>query len=311
MSPKFTFELELSAFSSQNLKNKMIAWLQEQDITSFVEGIADGLDLDFSLEDQDQLAKQSEQLMASSPISLFSFDKEYLEDIRQRALVQFPELESAIKFSLTQSWMDGWKDSFKPISTKSFYIYPPWDESLLPYGKHPIVIEPGMAFGTGQHATTRLCLNAFENLISNVDAPSARILDIGTGTGILAIAAKKTGIFQVEACDVEQDSIAATKENAQMNAVSLDRLWLGSADKSHGVYQIIFANILAPVILQLLETMSRHLDPKGFMILSGLLHTQKAEILEKAFSLGLVLEKEFSEDKDDWVALVVKKAPLQ
>jgi ribosomal protein L11 methyltransferase len=126
-------------------------------------------------------------------------------------------------------WLEGWKESFKPIETARFYIYPPWDDKNIPKGKIPLVVEPGMAFGTGQHATTQIVLHRLEALAAT-GAPlkSWRLMDVGTGTGILALAAMKIGFKSVAGSDIDPDAVSSAENNAKLNHLTLP-LWQGSS----------------------------------------------------------------------------------
>jgi ribosomal protein L11 methyltransferase len=133
------------------------------------------------------------------PVSVYKYSKELLEDLRSQVLRDFPEgLDVVIHSMETSEWLEGWKESFKPIETEKFYIYPPWDSQNIPKNKIPLVVEPGMAFGTGQHATTQVVLRRLEALAKN-GAPFKdwRLMDVGTGTGILALGAMKLGFKSV------------------------------------------------------------------------------------------------------------------
>ena len=162
-----------------------------------------------------------------------------------------------------------------------------------------------MAFGTGQHATTQLCLEALESL-SGQNARGA-LLDVGTGSGILAIAAQKLGFAPIDACDIDPDAMLALKENCGLNQTSGITTWHGSleptlADKQH-CYRVIVANILFPVLEELLPQLARLRHPQGVLLLSGILSEQKAAMRALCQQQGLHVLTEF--DREDWACLIV------
>jgi ribosomal protein L11 methyltransferase len=177
-------------------------------------------------------------------------------------------------------------------------IAPPWSEVSDKHDRLVIRIEPGMAFGTGTHETTRLCLNAIQKLFSG-----GSFLDVGTGTGILAIAAAK--LFpgaQIEACDTDAAAIEIAKENAAANGV-LDRIAfrVGSIDETTASADLVCANLTADVINQILSTLVSLTC--GKLVLSGILDTQLEMIEGRLVELGV---SEFETARDgEWIALVV------
>jgi ribosomal protein L11 methyltransferase len=176
-----------------------------------------------------------------------------------------------------------------------------------------------MAFGTGTHPTTQLCLGILENILEHKDrlitsqSPGLDMIDVGCGSGILSIAGIKLGVQRALGIDVDADAIKAACENAALNNVS-DRLELeiGSViDVRSGNYAIrraavVAANILAPVLVRLLgESLGDLLTPRGKLVLSGILSEQETEVLTAVSGYGLRLESRLQQD--DWVALVVSK----
>lgn len=209
-------------------------------------------------------------------------------------------------------WGEAWKVHFQPIPVgERLMIVPAWLEPDTA-GRIPIRIDPGMAFGTGTHPTTQLCLELIETIQKSVPDPGAtELIDVGCGSGILSIAAVKLGARRALGVDVDPDAVAAARENALINGVS-ERLELevGSlAEIQGGQFSLhkaplVLANILAPVIVQLLrEGLGDLLTPGGYLVLSGILEEQSQEI-ESALKInGLqLLEKRMIED---WVAFVL------
>ena len=302
--PELTFELKIClpvGNAKPDLKQQVCDWLVGHDVSGFVEGAVDDIDIDHCYENpsRDFYGELGGQKAA---LSVYSYDRPYLRDLESGLQNQFPDLSFEHLQMDSKIWMEGWKESFKPIRTQLFEIYPPWEK---PGGQatHPIEIEPGMAFGTGQHATTQLCLEALETFdFSELE----NVLDVGTGTGVLAIAAAKMGSKNILATDIEVDAVHAAKENARINAVDYEAR-RGSVPPcpDGGRYQLVIANILYVVLTSILEDLAQALASKGRMVLSGILPEQAPDMIGQAKSLGLKLIS--SQEKDGWVCLVLTK----
>jgi ribosomal protein L11 methyltransferase len=213
------------------------------------------------------------------------------------------------------NWAEAWKENFQPITVgKQIIIVPAWMETPDPR-RLPIKIDPGMAFGTGTHPTTQLCLEFLEDWISNIKDEHLSVIDLGCGSGILAIAALKFGAKHVLAVDIDEQAIKASKDNAKLNGVYKHlEVGLGSvAEIRNGIFTIrnaklIFANILAPVIIELLDQgLVDLLLPEGRMVLSGILDEQAAGVIEKLNQHGLKVNQ--TRSSGDWVALGVQNTP--
>jgi len=199
-----------------------------------------------------------------------------------------------------RDWMAEWKKHWKPTITGEFVVAPPWDESAYE-GKIIIRIEPGMAFGTGTHETTRLCLGAIEKLFR----PGMSFLDVGTGTGILAIAAAKIAGDNpacIEACDTDAEAVAIAVENAEINGVSTIEFHPGSLSEAADEFDFICANLTTDVILELLPALVG--KSRRFLVLSGIL----AEHLESVITAleGLGVRDCATETDGEWSAVTVR-----
>ena len=198
-----------------------------------------------------------------------------------------------------QDWLGEWKKSWQPVPVgKRFIIAPPWSEVAATADHVVVRIEPGMAFGTGTHETTRLCLRAIEKYFKG-----GRFLDVGTGTGILAIAAVKLCPgARIEACDTDADAVEIARGNASLNDVTgrID-FRAGSVDDQTHSADLVCANLTAPVIADLLPFLLE--ATCGRLILSGILDSQ-AEMIQSR--LGALGESSFECDQEgEWIALVV------
>ncbi len=210
-----------------------------------------------------------------------------------------------------QNWMEAWKSHYQPIPVgKKLIIVPVWMDSPEP-DRIPIKIDPGMAFGTGTHPTTQLCLElletVFENQSSIVNRQSS--IDIGCGSGILSVAALKLGAQRALGVDIDAAAIKNSRENADNNGVSSEAflLGLGSVDEvkagkfAFGQAPLVLANILAPVLIRLFEAgMADLIAPGGAIILSGILDHQADGVAQAAKKRGLALVEQ--RQMGDWVA---------
>ncbi len=199
-----------------------------------------------------------------------------------------------------EDWLGEWKKSWQPVAVgERFVIAPPWSEIDDARDRIVIRIEPGMAFGTGTHETTRLCLAAIEKYFAGES-----FLDVGTGTGILAIAAAK--LFpeaRIEACDTDDEAVAIAVENARLNDVAKRISFrVGSVEESTASAAVVCANLTADVTVPLLPLLIG--ATCGRLLLSGILETQLADVLTALRAKGITSEPEILQD-GEWVALVV------
>jgi len=197
-----------------------------------------------------------------------------------------------------RDWLEEWKQNWQPVEIGRFVIAPPWSNLDDVHDRLIIRIEPGMAFGTGTHETTRLCLQAIEKHFTG-----GSFLDVGTGTGILAIAAAK--LFpeaRIEACDTDEMAVAIARENAVANGVA-DQIDLraGSVEQSTASADLVCANLTADVITQILPSLVSLTC--GKLILSGILETQ-IEMVQAGLHDNGIDEFEIEQD-GEWVALIV------
>jgi ribosomal protein L11 methyltransferase len=207
-----------------------------------------------------------------------------------------------------RDWLAEWKKDWQPVEVGRFIVAPPWSEVTEPRlvgvatgsSKDRIVIriEPGMAFGTGTHETTRLCLKAIEKHFRG-----GSFLDVGTGTGILAIAAAKSfPDARVEACDVDAEAIEIARENARLNGVGGQISFrAGSIDEPSQSADLVCANLTAPVIVDLLPLLLG--ATCGRLVLSGILDSQLELVQSRLLELGAGSFETVSDG--EWIALVV------
>ncbi|HEX6183826.1 MAG TPA: 50S ribosomal protein L11 methyltransferase [Pyrinomonadaceae bacterium] len=197
-----------------------------------------------------------------------------------------------------RDWLAEWKRSWKPTEVGRFVVAPPWSDVPEGGGRICIRVEPGMAFGTGTHETTRLCLAAIERHFGG-----GSFLDVGTGTGVLAIAAAKLQpSARVEACDTDPLAVSVAEENARLNGVA-ERIAfrVGSVDDSTASADLVCANLTADVILPLLPALLG--ATCGRLVLSGILATQAEQVCARLVELGAA---GYEVERDgEWVGITV------
>lgn len=204
-------------------------------------------------------------------------------------------LRKSIEKKENKDWVEEYKKGIKPILIDNIYIHTTWQEEKENYLN--IKINPALAFGSGHHESTYGCVKFLQKFAKN----NLRSLDIGCGSGILAIVMAKLGC-EVEICDTDDLAIKSALENARLNNVNFAQAWHGSVDKAEGLYDLVVANIIADVILILEKDIKKHLEDNAILILSGILDKYKTRIKEKFQDLELIDEMQINE----WCSLVYK-----
>jgi ribosomal protein L11 methyltransferase len=200
-----------------------------------------------------------------------------------------------------EDWSVAWRRQHRPLRVgPRSWVQPPWEDAPPNPGEVRVVVDPGMAFGTGSHPTTALCLERLDELLA--DRPGADVLDVGTGSGVIAFAAVKLGAGRV--CGTENDPIAldAARRGAQLNGISPGRIeWaLANPDALPGPpYDVAVANILLNTLVELAPQIARKVAPRGTLVLSGLLATQADEAEAAYAALGLTRGRR--KERDEWV----------
>ena len=211
-------------------------------------------------------------------------------------------LEFSFKIIPDQDWNESWKKGFKPLDVGTrFTILPPWEH--VHAGRINLVIDPGMAFGTGHHETTRSCLVLMEKYDSSVTKD--RFLDLGTGTGLLAIAAARLGYHEIIAVDTDPLATEAARMNANLNSVSSLDIREGSIPEAFGEFDCITANIISGVLIMLAGQITRKIKDNGIAILSGILSEQADEVVAAMEQAGLRVKERYPDGK--WISLVVAR----
>jgi ribosomal protein L11 methyltransferase len=204
-------------------------------------------------------------------------------------------------------WLAMSLSGLPPVRAGRFFVYGAHDAGVVPGNTVNLKIDAGAAFGTGHHGTTVGCLIAFDELLKR--ERFERVLDVGCGTGVLAIAAAKTGSKIAVGTDIDQPSVRIANENAKLNMADARFVHaFGLNDRKvrqHGPYDLVFANILAPPLVSLSQDIKNALALGGVAILSGLLRTQERRVSAAYLSRGFILERRIH--RDAWSALVLRR----
>ena len=234
-----------------------------------------------------------------------------ISDLRD-ALQEIPVLKNQdISVTLggsvrTEDWAEDWKQNFSTFHVgKSLVIRPSWEDYTPQAGEVVIEIDPGMAFGTGTHGTTLLCLEVIAELLDRPDPP-VNMLDVGTGSGILALGAAALGCREIVATDIDPVACAIARENVDKND-SADQIKIDEhpLEELAGQFDLIVANILAEENIRLKDAFMEHLSPGGWLILSGILK-EKEPLVRHGFA-DLPLEFSPSRYQDEWVCLIMRR----
>ena len=206
-------------------------------------------------------------------------------------------------------WENNWKAFYKPMEIgERLLVIPEWEEAAVP-GRLPLRLNPGLTFGTGSHATTRLCLTALDALIRGGE----KVLDLGCGSGILSIAALRLGAARAFACDVDPTCVNVAYENAALNGVDRDRYTVRAGDVTAdrelqrefgGDYDVVVANIVADVIIALAPRVRPLLKAEGVFLCSGIIDERAAEVKQKLTDAGWTVAEERS--SEGWFSYLCK-----
>ena len=206
-------------------------------------------------------------------------------------------------------WETSWKQYYKPLKIgERLLVIPQWETAEL-NGRVPLILDPGLTFGTGSHATTRLCLTALEKAVQGGE----RVLDLGCGSGILSIAALRLGAASARAVDIDEQCLTVARDNAALNNIGPDRYTVEVGDlltdedfraSLGGGYQIVLANIVADVIIALAPLVRSLMAEGGWFLCSGIIDTRADEVAEKLRATGLILAQR--QESEGWCAFTCR-----
>ena len=229
---------------------------------------------------------------------------EEIENLKKNSPFNLGSGEIIVNSIDDEDWKNEWKKYYKPIVTKSVTVVPVWIKyNKISDKEKTLWINPGMAFGTGEHETTKMCLD----LLGEIDVSGKTVIDVGTGSGILGIASILSGAKSVYMCDIDSTAIDTAKENARLNKVS-DRCEIERADlleKSKEPADVVFANITADILIRLSKDIGRFLKDDGTIILSGIIHARLDEVKSAYENCGFKFVRHVRDG--EWNALEFKK----
>ncbi|MDE7348310.1 MAG: 50S ribosomal protein L11 methyltransferase [Clostridia bacterium] len=195
-------------------------------------------------------------------------------------------------------WVESWKENYKPIHAGRVTIVPEWIDYAPQEGEYIVKIDPGMAFGTGEHESTKMCLE----LLQALGVEDKSVIDIGTGSGILALASAKLGAKFVEAYDIDDNAVKSAKSNAALNGLT-DKLKVDNAnllDKTSGKFDIVLANITADVLITLSATLGDYMKKDGVIIISGIILKREDDVKTAFVNAGFEMLERMN--MGEWVA---------
>ena len=230
---------------------------------------------------------------------------EYISFLRERFAALSLDVTLETEGMREEDWAESWKQYYHPIPLGRVTVVPAWQEYTPKDGEAIIRMDPGMAFGTGTHETTRLVMKMMQDVI----AGGERVLDLGCGSGILSLCASKLGASFCAAYDIDPVAVRVAEDNIREDGA--DNIVCGvsdllrSVDVSGGKYDFVLANIVADVILRLLPDVGAYMKDKGRMILSGIICPRADEVRAAAAANGFTIIEE--REENDWLAILVKK----
>lgn len=228
---------------------------------------------------------------------------ECVEFIKARLDAEGIEYETSIVGVNEEDWANNWKQYYHTQRIgKRIVVTPSWEEYTPSGDDVQMRLDPGMAFGTGTHDTTRLCLELLEEVVT----PETRILDVGTGSGILSVGGVLLGAPSALGVDIDPVAVKVANENAEINKVNGKTEFVCGdlTDKVHGKFEIVTANIVADVIIRLLSTVKNYLLKGGVLIVSGIIDTRADEVENACHEAGFVTEKRL--EHGGWVAIKLR-----
>lgn len=230
--------------------------------------------------DEDLLKKDRNKATIHIYISPEESPAEAVAFLSERYNAEGIKHEIDLSVCRNQDWENNWKEYFKPMPVgQKLLIRPVWDNDYDPQGRTVLDIEPGLAFGSGGHDTTRLCLETLENHIT----PNTELLDIGCGSGILGIAGLLLGAKNATGVDIDELAVKTARENGEMNGFTEPKytVFQGNlTDKVSGKYDVVVANIVADIIVMFTKDVGRFLKDDGIYITSGIIDTREQDVLD-------------------------------
>ncbi|MBQ1989484.1 MAG: 50S ribosomal protein L11 methyltransferase [Clostridia bacterium] len=254
--------------------------------------------------DEELVSKDRKNSIIHIYISECDNAAEALEFLKERLNAEKIPFETSSLGVDDADWNENWKKYFHTIEIgEKLAVVPSWEEYKNPDNRTVLSIDPGAAFGTGTHATTSLCLGVLDKKVAN----GQKVLDIGCGSGILAIASVLLGADYAVGVDIDAQSVKTAKENAEINNLTnKTEFFVGDlADKVSGKYNIVCANIVADVIIRLLPDVGQFMEEDGILIISGIIDIRKDDVLNAIKQNGFTITEEAY--RENWCAFTLKK----
>ena len=250
--------------------------------------------------DEDLMAKNREVAVIHIYISPEENPAEALSFLRER--LDGENIPHALRTDAIkeEDWAFGWKKYYHPVRIgEHIVVCPSWESCSLQEGDVMLRLDPGLAFGTGTHETTRLCLQMLEKFVK----PGMEVLDVGCGSGILSICGVLLGAKHAVGVDIDPTAVKVAQENAEMNQVQEKTTYLCGdlTDKVSGRYQVVCANIVADVVIRLIPDVGEFLEENGIVLVSGIIDTRREEVVEALASHGYQVID--SREEKGWCAM--------
>ena len=287
------FELKISFVaglhsSQSDIKQRVLSFLEASGRPDYVEGVIDGVEMPL-LSDEIETEMTTDDRLMSSPVIIFDDHRAPLRSIELDLQSQFP---GVLSFEITEinddAWQRCWNEEFNPLPTKRFWVVPLGHGSTTPVGLERIEIDAGDgAFGTGQHATTRAIIRLMEDRMSSWQHHS--LLDVGTGTGIYLVLAQRLGVSKLCGTEISRDLVDLAVANCEAAGVSAD-IRLSDHIPFKEKFDVIIANILVPVLHDLMKEMIEHLAPGGRLVVAGFIEKEEGPLVVRALNYGLRVE---------------------
>jgi ribosomal protein L11 methyltransferase len=261
--------------------------------------------------DDSMLAKMEEEVLVKAYLSndasfedKFALIKEKIKWLQQLDYgLDMGTLSIELTHVKEEDWANNWKKYYKPLKVSNrIVIKPSWEQYNSKDDEVVLEMDPGMAFGTGTHETTTLCIDALDRYLKSGET----VVDIGCGTGVLAVSSLLLGAEKATAIDLDSNAVQVAKENAERNQVDhrLEVIHGNLLDQVHGQFDIAVANIIADVILDLTKSIRSFLKPNGLFIASGIILDRLQDVIEGMEASGLeLIEKK---TKGEWAVVVCK-----
>ena len=253
--------------------------------------------------DEDLLQKDRSKALVHIYISPEESPAEAVAFLRERYTAEVIENEIRLDSCVEEDWINNWKQYFKPIPVgQKLLIRPTWEEVKDSGGRTVLDLDPGLAFGTGTHETTRLCMELLEQYVR----PGMNVLDVGCGSGILSVAALLLGADKAVGVDIDELAVKTAVENAEINHVE-DRftgICGNLTDQVTGTYDIVVANIVADVIIMLTKDVEQFMKPDTVYLMSGIIDTREQDVLTAVEQHFTIIDRK---EEKGWVALSAKR----